>query len=290
MNADLLKAERELARGNPDEARVYAWNALATSRPEELPRLLKVAEELDDELLVREIEGRGVVADELPKAARSFQLKGLIFPIAIMVLLLFLALNTLTSEPGSPDLKKKDTSLLVEPRLPILAENSGVWLVRLGHSELVPIRKLAQDVNLRYRIPVGVLPEIAVLPTYVAANSHNELDADALLSMLSRWYVARNDATVIGITDYPMSSDALRLRRPFMLRDRVHYGVVSTADLGAFLPDRLRGHTRYERTRKLVARGIGFLHLHRPESSDPHSLLRSQMSGTGDIDALDERL
>jgi hypothetical protein len=45
-----------------------------------------------------------------------------------------------------------------------------------------------------------------------------------------------------------------------------------------------------ERTRKLAGRGIGFLYYLRPQSSDSHSLVRSEMSGTDDIDALRERL
>jgi hypothetical protein len=60
VNNDLVKAERELARGNQDEARVYAWNALATIEPDETCRLLRIAEALDDELLVRELERRGI--------------------------------------------------------------------------------------------------------------------------------------------------------------------------------------------------------------------------------------
>ncbi len=56
MNADLRKAERELAKGNPVEARVHAWNALATIEPEELTRLQELAEELDERLLIGEID------------------------------------------------------------------------------------------------------------------------------------------------------------------------------------------------------------------------------------------
>ena len=56
MNPDLRQAERELARGNPDEARVHAWNALATIKPEELARLREVADELNERLLVAEID------------------------------------------------------------------------------------------------------------------------------------------------------------------------------------------------------------------------------------------
>jgi hypothetical protein len=87
-----------------------------------------------------------------------------------------------------------------------------------------------------------------------------------------------------------MFSKALGIDHPFMLRAHAHYGVISTAELGADLFARWHGHTRYQRTRKLVARGIGFLYLLRPESNDPHSLLRSSMSGTDDIDALVEEL
>jgi hypothetical protein len=56
MDADLRKAERELAKGNPDQARVHAWNALATIKPEELTRLREVADELDERLLISEID------------------------------------------------------------------------------------------------------------------------------------------------------------------------------------------------------------------------------------------
>ena len=56
MDADLRKAERELAKGNPEGARGHAWNALATIKPEELTRLREVAEELDERLLICEID------------------------------------------------------------------------------------------------------------------------------------------------------------------------------------------------------------------------------------------
>ena len=69
-----------------------------------------------------------------------------------------------------------------------------------------------------------------------------------------------------------------------------HYGVVSTSSLAANVLDRLRGHSRHQRTRKLVARNIGFLYYRRHEVDDPHSLLRSPMHGVDDIDKLRETL
>jgi hypothetical protein len=56
MDADLRRAERELAKGNPEGARVHAWKALATVWPEELTRLREVADELDERLLIGEID------------------------------------------------------------------------------------------------------------------------------------------------------------------------------------------------------------------------------------------
>ena len=70
MNWNLRKAEQALARKEPAEARVYAWNALATTSPEELTILARIAEQLDDELLLLEIQRRGL-AEELEPAASS---------------------------------------------------------------------------------------------------------------------------------------------------------------------------------------------------------------------------
>jgi len=197
--------------------------------------------------------------------------------------------NTVSTEPGAPKPGVDDIAAIPQEGLPLLTQGSGVWIVRIGRSERVPLQKLADDLSIRYRIPVGVMPEIALLPPYAVDGERDELDGDALFRVLREWYVARGAAAIIGVTDFPMFSENLDLQRPFMLRDGAHYGIVSTADLGASIWARVRGHTRYERTRKLVARGIGFLYLRRPVSSDDHSLLRSRMSGTGDIDALDER-
>jgi hypothetical protein len=60
VNWDLHKAEQALAGGERDEARVYAWNALATIGPEELTSLARIAGQLDDQLLILEIERRGL--------------------------------------------------------------------------------------------------------------------------------------------------------------------------------------------------------------------------------------
>lgn len=297
MSHDLLKAERELARGNAEEARVHAWNALATIKRAELPRLLEVAGQLGEELLIRELEERSASAEPVrPEPEERFDRRVLFIPLAAFGIIFVLGMYTLVSEPGPATLHRDAIGPLPPARSPVLTEHDGVWLVRLGPSERVPVDQLAEDVSLRYGVPVGTLPAIATVPSFAYDQRDeddrvdDELDGDALFDVIPRWYAARGFATIIAITDYTMSSEGLGTRRPFLLRDHPHYAVISTADLGAGPFDRMRGHTRYERTRKLVARAIGFLYLRRPQSTDEHSLLRSGMSGPGDIDALDERL
>ena len=66
MNWNLRKAEQALAREERDEARVFAWNALATASMEEITILAQIAEQLDDELLRLEIERRGLAEEPEP--------------------------------------------------------------------------------------------------------------------------------------------------------------------------------------------------------------------------------
>lgn len=87
-----------------------------------------------------------------------------------------------------------------------------------------------------------------------------------------------------------MLSRDLDLHHVFSLRiPRGSHAVVATSTLGATYFERRDGHTRHARTRKLIARNIEFLYFGRAEDGDATSLVRSQMSGTADIDALVER-
>ena len=292
VNDDVRKARLELARGNRDGARVHAWNALVTADPEDYPLLWGLAEDLGDDLLVNELEWRGArppKPEAEPKRRRP-RITSLLLPLAIVILLAFLALTTISTEARAPQPRADAPGILPPGGRPMLEEHDGIWLVQVGASRHVALRKLADDLTFRYGYPVGVLPEIVSLPRAALDGNRDALDGDFLLDFLARWYAARGRATVIGVTDYDMFSTQLDLNHPFMLRAFPHYAVVSTADLGATVFARLRGHTRYERTRKLAARAIGFLYLRRPVSPDSHSLLRSQMGGVDEIDDLDERL
>ena len=291
MNWDLRKAGQALARGDRDEARVYAWNALATIKPEETMPLLRLAEELDDKLLILEIERRGITAEPEPaqNSAAVTRARALFF-FALVAAVVLITVNSQLGEAGSIEPTEKQTTLLQQTGLPLLREHSGIWLVRIGQSKRVPLQKLADDVSLRYRLPVGVLPEIDLVPRNALDGPEQQLIGEELLAELARRYHADGTATIIGVTDYDMRSRELDLSYTFSLRSIERYGVVSTSRLNGDVIDRIRGNTRYKRTRKLVARNIGFLFLRRPQADDPHSLLRSPMSGSGDIDALVEKL
>ncbi len=154
---------------------------------------------------------------------------------------------------------------------------------------MVDIDRLARELTFRYHVPVGALPGIA-LPRWTLDADERQLVAQRLIRLLGQTYDARGSAVIIGITAFDMYDEVEDLRHEFSLRAFPHYGVVSTSSLGATVFDRLTGHTRHERTRKLLARTIGFLYYGREVVDDPHSLLRSQMHSVDDIDELDEEL
>jgi hypothetical protein len=86
-----------------------------------------------------------------------------------------------------------------------------------------------------------------------------------------------------------MESTSLGIQHLFAFRDS-QYAVVSSAQLGANGFDRVRGHSRHERVRKLVARELGFLYFNRSESADPDSLLRPMLWRLDEIDRMREQL
>jgi hypothetical protein len=296
MSRDLQQARASLAGGKRDEALVYAWNALSTAQDDELVELRRLAEELADPALLRELDQRGVPASPtVPSAAPSSRKSrrlgyvGLLLPLGVVLLLVALFVTQIPTEPGPVHPSRKDTIAFTQVRR-VLTVGSGVYLVPLGDVQHVDVRALAEEVGLRYNVRASTLPPVA-LPFWTLDVNEGELNGDQLIHLLQLTYPARGGRTaVIGITDYDMFSPSLGIHGLFSLRNPVPYGVVSSSPLAASLFDRLRGHDRHERVRKLVARNIGFLYFGRPESSDPHSLLRSSMSSVHDIDALRENL
>jgi len=296
VNPDLDKATRALAADRRDLAAVYAWNALTSITVEEAPKLARIARELDDQLLLRELEGRGLPLEE-PAESSDAEGKSLArrvlaaWPLLVVALVVLgAAVSNMLGEPGPVEPKSKDAVFQPsEGLLPVLTEPSGVWLAPVGRLKTVDVQKLADDLTFRYRIPVGTLPDVQLTPWTLDADRHR-LVADSLLRLLSQYYGAEGNTTIIGITDFDMRANRAGLRHHAFALGEGHYGVISTALLGGNLIDLWQGHTRYQRTRKLVARYMGFLFLHREQVDDPHSLFRSKMSGADDIDALVEKL
>jgi hypothetical protein len=105
-------------------------------------------------------------------------------------------------------------------------------------------------------------------------------------------YQARGRAAIIGITDYEMNGGTEFPDSVFSWRESPpgYYAVVSTSGLGDDTFDLRHRTTRHIRTRKLVARAMGFLYYRRPAQDDSHSLLRPSMNGVHEIDELREHL
>jgi hypothetical protein len=296
MESDLARAQKALAAGRLDEARVYAWSALSSAQPGESAELIALARALDDAQLLRELERRGDSTLPPPRPARRRRKRRRIrrlarfLPIAVFGSVVLLgAIASIPLESGTRRPKPADTSAPGRLTQPVLTEHPGVWLVPVGRPKSADIDRLAQELAVRYRLPIGTLPNLA-LPRWTLDAGEHQLVSQRLVRLLARAYVPHGHAVIIGITDFDMYDEVEDLRDEFSLRAPPHYGVVSTSSLGASLFDRLSGHTRHERTRKLLARIIGFVYYGRGEVDDPHSLLRPQMHGVDDIDDLEEEL
>jgi hypothetical protein len=296
MTGDLERASEALAGGRSEEASVYAWNALVDIGPDDAPELARIARELDDPRLLREIQRRGfsVLRAEKPdpEPVKRNPILRLVraLPVLAVVLLIVAAVFTIIpTESGERYPTAKDAASRVRLARPIRLEKFGVWLVPLGEPGSVDVYRLATELAVHYRIPVAVLPDIA-LPSWTLDATEQSLVAGRLILLLHQAFRAQGGAAIIGITDYEMYATREDRTHVFSWRAPPHYGVVSTSSLAANVLDRLRGHSRHERTRKLLARNIGFLYYRRHEVDDPHSLLRPSMNGNSDIDELEENL
>ncbi len=172
METDLEGANEALAGGRADEASVYAWNALADIGPDDAPELARIARELDDPRLLREIERRGfstlpAQAPEPEPVKRKSVLRLLrALPALAFVLIVAAAIvASIPTESGARHPAAKDTTSEARFARPILAESSGIWLVPVGEARSVNVARLADELALRYPIPVGTLPNIA-LPSW----------------------------------------------------------------------------------------------------------------------------
>jgi hypothetical protein len=295
MNVDLQRARRALAAGKPDEASVYAWRVLPMiTDGADRAELLRLARELDDVLLLRELEERGFGRPTTePTPERETSTSNLRFlPFVgfaiVMVVMVGLTLTDLPIEGRPPDVDEAAIRDRPEAHSRLLTLTDGVWLVPVERAKTVDLQRIADELTFRYRIPVGVQrAQVALTPSSLQ-DSRDDPVAERLLELLARAYGAEGRATVIGVTDYDMDSPTHG--HVFTLRSSRNYAIVSTAQLSASVLDRLRGHDRHERTRKLIARDIAFLHLGLPMVDDPKSLRRATMSSIEDIDELEERL
>jgi hypothetical protein len=260
---------------------VLAMNAVS---PEE-------AQELAGEQLLNEIARRkeSQAATRRGKPPRRLLRAVPVLVVATIGVLFMVGIDR--GEPADLYPSTKDAVSEYEFTQPLLTETSGVWLVPLGEPQRVDITQLAAELAVRYRVPVAVLPDVA-LPSWTLDAKRHSLVGDQLIRLLGQAYQARGRAAIIGITDYEMYGGIGFRDSVFSWREAPggHYGVVSTSPLGDDTFDLRHRTTRHIRTRKLVARDIGFLYYRRQELDDSHSLLRPSMNGVHEIDELREDL
>src|SRR6266508_1092335 len=210
MKPDVERANAALAGGRPEEASVYAWNALADLGPDDAPELARIARELDDPRLLREIERRGFstrpAEQPEPEPVKRTPILRLVRALPALAVALFIAGAVVTSIPtesGERYPTAKDAASETRFARRILAERSGVWLVPLGEPGSVAVDRLAQELAAHYRLPVAVLPDIA-LPRWTLDANERSLVAEQLILLLRQAYRAQDGAAIIGITDFEM--------------------------------------------------------------------------------------
>src|SRR6266545_4213270 len=210
MKPDVERANAALAGGRQEEASVYAWNALADLAADDAPELARIAQELDDPRLLREIERRGFStrpAEQLePEPVKRKPILRLARALPALAVALFIAgalVTSIPTESGERYPTGKDSASETRFVRPILAERSGVWLVPLGEPGSVDVDRLAQELAAHYRLPVAVLPDIA-LPRWTLDANERSLVAEQLILLLRQAYRAQDGAAIIGITDFEM--------------------------------------------------------------------------------------
>lgn len=289
VNTDLQRAAEALRLGRLDEASLHAWNALMTIGPEDVGELRRVAVAIGDSSLQRELEKHWPAGAAPPPATvRAGRLRPRLRIALAVIFILGVAIRAWNypTEPGL--LPATDSAFTASPAAPPPRPlGDGIWLVPLGKVETVNLNQLASELSHTYRAWSQTI-EVVPLPRLTLYPGEEQLSAEALIKLLNERYLTSGRTTVIGITDYDIRSWYAPYN--FSLRAQERNGVISTARLGADVGDRLQGHSRYERLRKLAKRQVEFHRNGALQNSDPHSLRRLPLSSVGEIDQLDEDL
>lgn len=286
MTMDVKRAAEALRQGRLDEAELHAWNALLTVGPDDVEELRRVVNALDSTSLKTAFETRwGTVAGRptIP-VKRRLRRTRLVLALVFLVVGVGSKVAGLANESG-PVAATREAIAEHPNSEPTLIGNDGIWLVPLGRLETIDLGRLARELSSAYKVWVGPV-ELLTLPSWTLDPNEKQLSAEALVNLLNKKYRSYGQPTVVGITDYDMRSRSGPYS--FALRAEVQNGVVSTSRLGADLVDRLRGHTRYERVRKLVKRQIELQRNGGTPTDDPHSLLQLELHGIDELDRIDE--
>jgi len=288
VNTDLKRAAEAFRSGRLNEAELHAWNALMTVGQDDIVEFRRIAAALESPRLQRELDLRWpVAAAPVPASApaRAGWRRALVW--VWLGSIIFVAADRVWQIPTESRPLPATSKAVVETAEQEPEQNlgDGVWLVPLGRVETIDLARLARELSLTYRAWASPV-DVVALPRWTLDLANEQLSAEALIDLLNKRYNVAGRTTVVGITDYDIRDRS----GPYVyaLRAQVHNGVVSTARLGANVGARLRGHTRYERVRKLVKRQVEFHRNAGLPTDDPRSLLRRPFVGLGELDRIDE--
>jgi predicted Zn-dependent protease len=209
---------------------------------------------------------------------------GNIFRIGTLAAAACIAVGFLNVAPGTTHGAPEGRAAIVPTHPP----GSTVYLAPLGGFPTAELQDLADFYAVRYDLNVDILPR-APIPASLEDPGRGQLAAEDLIGLLRATYSEATDPNrvVIGVLQADIYIRGIpEWQWAFGNRAEGHLAVVSTSRMNAtgLFGDGLAA----SRLRKMVTRDIGVLYFGLRLSSDPHSVLYSEILGVADLDGLGE--
>lgn len=149
-------------------------------------------------------------------------------------------------------------------------------------------QQIAQHFQTKYALTIRAGTALP-LPDHAIDRDRDQVDSDALMSMLERAY-PDTDSVVIGLTTADMFIRDVDWSYAFSNRREPRLAVVSPfrMDRGCFGITLANDDTRMARLRKMVGKNIGVLFYKLPLSNHPRSMMYAQIGGPQELDTIRE--
>jgi len=182
----------------------------------------------------------------------------------------------------------------VVPRDPVdvsgMHPDGRVLLVPIEDFPIDRAMDIAEHFRKKFGVPIDVAPMIA-WPADAYVESRRQMNSAAMLTRLESAYArTASPLIVIGLTTRDMFSPELNWTYVFSYRRNNRLAVVSPTrmDRGCMGLFQANDDRVMARLRKMVGKNIGIMYFGLGLSSDPSSLLYSQIGGPQELDAMSE--